>query len=267
MRFAGGGRGLERLAGGEGAPGGGRGRTGRGVSRWKTVRSGPDPWSSASEVADQQWLRRPAVSVVREALQQSVLFPATRFVARPRVIGAADLIHAPQPAVLAPNHGSDIDTPLVLSALPRAWRVNTVVGAASERFYRRRHHAVVTTLWLNTFPFDRNTGLRGVADAAELLREGYNVLLFPQGTRATSGLTGFRTGVARLCLALDVPLIPVHVGNTALIWPKGRGPVGRGVRTSVTFGRPLYPRPDEEPPEFMARAADAIAALAERRPT
>ena len=258
MRFAGGGRTLERLAGG----GGGAGRATRVPARWRTIRAGVDPWSDGVEAPDQAWARRPGPSLAREALQQSILLPLTRFVAHPRVIGADDLLHAPQPAVLAPNHASDLDTPLVLASLPRAWRSRTVIGAASDRFYRRRRYAVAASLWINTVPFDRGGESRGLADAAEMLREGWNVLLYPQGTR-TSGMEGFRSGVARLCLAADVPLVPIHVGGTALLMPKGRGVIQRG-RTTVAFGRPVYPSPGEDPLELMARAADAVAALAAR---
>lgn len=256
MRFAEGGRRLERLAGGAGAP-----RRRPGIARWRTQRAGPDPWRTLEEAPDQAWLRTPRAAAARELAQQAVLFPLTRWVAHPRVVGASDLMHAPQPAVIAPNHASDMDTPLILAALPRPWRVRTVVGAASERFYRNRILAVATGFWINTFPFDRSGELRGLADAAELLREGHNVLLYPQGTRDAAGTTeGFRTGVARLCIATGVPLIPVHVEGTAMIMPKDRGLTQRG-RTTVRFGRPVHPRAGEEPRALMERTTAAIEAL------
>lgn len=262
MRLAGGGRTLERLAG-EGGPSGPRDRTGaRGQARarWPTVRVGPDPWSRDEEVADQPWLRSPGAAAAREVLQQALLFPTARLVARPRVVGADDLAHAPQPAVIVANHSSDLDTPLILDALPRPWRARTVVGAAADRFYRRRRTALSAALWINTFPFDRSGELRGLADAARHLRAGRNVLLYPQGTR-TGGLERFRTGVARMCAATGVPLVPVHVAGTAPLMPRGRGLTQRG-SASVAFGRPLYPRPAEDPVALIERAQTAIAALA-----
>jgi 1-acyl-sn-glycerol-3-phosphate acyltransferase len=258
VRLAAGGRRLERLAGGR--P---RGRPPSPPRRWRTIRSGPDPWQGTALVDDQAWLRSRPGSLARSALQQGLLFPTARLFARPRVAGADDLAHAPQPAVIAPNHASDIDTPLILDALPRAWRSRTVVGAASDRFYRRRTYAALAGLWINTFPFDRGGDLRGLAAAAGFLRDGYNVLLYPQGTRS-SGLEGFRTGVARLCTATGAPLVPVHVEGTALIMPKDRGLTQRG-RASVTFGRPIYPRPGEEPERLSERTSEAIAALEPRR--
>jgi 1-acyl-sn-glycerol-3-phosphate acyltransferase len=249
---------LERLAGGAtGAP--------RAPRRWRTVRAGPDPWAEAGAVGDQAWLRERWPSLVREGLQQTLLFPACRVVARPRVEGADDLVHAPQPAVIAPNHASDIDTPLVLAALPRAWRSRTLVGAASDRFYRKRSYALMSGIWINTFPFDRGAELRGLGDAAGLLRAGYNVLLYPQGTRSAGEIDGFRTGVARLSLAAGVPLLPVYVGGTATIMPKGRGLIQRG-SALVRFGRPLYPEAGEDPVQLMERARDAVVALERGRP-
>ena len=208
-------------------------------------------------------LRQAPASVLREGLQQSVLFPLARTIARPRLSGAEDLMHVPQPAVLAPNHASDIDTPLILAALPRPWRARTVVGAASDRFYRTPLKAAMSALWINTFPFDRGAELRGLGAAAELLREGWNVLLYPQGTRSAGKVDGFRAGVARLCLATGAPLVPVHVGGTGLIMPKGRGLSQRG-RATVTFGRPLLAEPGEPPAALIGRATDELARMARR---
>jgi 1-acyl-sn-glycerol-3-phosphate acyltransferase len=252
------GRTLERLAG---PPRGPRvPRSERAPSRWRTRRAGPDPWAETDETRDQEWLRGPRASIVREGLQQSLLFPLTRFVTSPTVHGADDLLHAPQPAVIAPNHSSDVDTPLVLWALPRSWRSRTVVGAASDRFYARRRSALMAGLWINTFPFDRSGGLHGLAAASSHLRAGRNVLLYPQATR-TSGLEGFRAGVGRLCVATGAPVLPVHVSGTGVIMPKGRGVTRRG-RAEVRFGRAVQPLLDEDPHEFTQRVGEAITALA-----
>jgi 1-acyl-sn-glycerol-3-phosphate acyltransferase len=250
MRFAGGGRGLERLAGSNPTR---RAKTPR---RWRTMSVGTDPWRDRT-LEDEAWLREPGPSRVREAAQQALLFPATRFVAKPTVIGAADLIHAPQPAILAPNHESDIDTPLVLLALPYAWRSRTVVGAASDRFYRKRGYALASSFWINTFPFDRGGGQRrGLAAAAAHLRDGRNVLLYPQGTRG-AGPEAYRAGVAELAIAAGAPIIPIHITGSALIMPKNRG-LNRRARTTIAFARPIHPRPGETPQELTRRMVEAL---------
>ena len=250
MKFASGGRRLEKLAGANATR---REPTPR---KWPTVAVGNDPWAERG-VEDQAWLREPRPALLREVAQQALLFPATRLVSQPTVIGAEDLIHAPQPAILAPNHESDIDTPLVLLSLPHSWRTRTVVGAASDRFYRKRGYAIASGFWINTFPFDRGGGQRrGLAAAAAHLRDGRNVLLFPQGTRG-AGPDGYRHGVSELALTAGAPIIPVHIEGTALVMPKGRG-LNRRAKTKVTFGRPLHPRPGESPAELTERLHNAI---------
>jgi 1-acyl-sn-glycerol-3-phosphate acyltransferase len=240
VKFASGGRRLEKLAGSNKAGS----RAPSAPSKWRTLTAGKDPWSDRG-IEDQTWLR------------ERLLFPATRAVAMPTIVGAEDLVHAPQPAILAPNHESDIDTPLVLLALPHAWRSRTVVGAASDRFYRKRGYALASGFWINTFPFDRGGGQRrGLAAAAAHLRDGRNVMLFPQGTRG-AGPEGYRAGVAELALTAGVPIIPIHIEGTALVMPKGRGLNRRG-KTKVTFARPLQPRPGETPDQLTTRLHDAI---------
>jgi 1-acyl-sn-glycerol-3-phosphate acyltransferase len=220
VRFAGGGRTLERLAGGNAT------RRERVPRRWSTLTVGEDPWRE-TRAEDAPWLRERRPAMVREAAQQALLFPATRFLAKPRVVGANDLIHAPQPAILAPNHESDIDTPLLLLALPHAWRMRTVVGAASDRWYRKRSYGLIAGFWINTFPFDRGGGQRrGLAAAAAHLRAG-------------------------------VPIVPVHIEGSALVMPKGRG-VNRRARTTVTFLRPIAPRAGESADELTARLRLAV---------
>jgi 1-acyl-sn-glycerol-3-phosphate acyltransferase len=250
MKFAQGGKALERLAGANS-----RSRTAA-PKRWRTISVGKDPWRDRT-VEDEAWLREPGAANVREAAQQALLFPATRLLAKPTVIGAKDLIHAPQPAILAPNHESDIDTPLVLLSLPYAWRRRTVVGAASDRFYRKRGYALASAFWINTFPFDRGGGQRrGLAAAAAHLREGRNVLLYPQGTRG-AGPDAYRAGVAELALTADAPIIPIHISGSALIMPKNRG-LNRRARTTVTFARPIHPRAGETPQELTQRMVQAL---------
>ena len=257
MRLAGGGRTLEWMAGG-----GGRRRSAS-PHRWRTRRGGSGPWSQRAPVGDQAWSRTATSAAARELLQQSFLFPLARTIARPRVVGSELLMNAPQPALLASNHASDIDTPLILAALPWAWRRRTVVGAATDRFYRNHASAIMTALWLSTFPFDRGGNLRGLASAAVLLRAGHNVLLYPQATRSAGSVEGFRAGIARLALATSTPLIPIHVKGSAIIMPKGRGLIQRGDVT-VAFGRPMFAAADDDPREVTDRLQTAVAALGRR---
>ena len=169
-------------------------------------------------------------------------------------------MHAPQPAVIAANHGSDLDTPLILGALPRSWRSRTLVGAAADRFYRHRAFAVMTGLWINTFPFDRSGEGAGSPRRPRSCATA-TTCCSTRRARAPRALEGFRAGVARLCVATGAPLVPVHVAAPRCSCRRTAGSPSAG-KTTVTFGAPLLPRDGEEVEEFLARSQEAADELA-----
>ena len=78
--------------------------------------------------------------------------------------------------------------------------------------------------------------------AAELLEDGWNLVIFPEGGRSPDGWTQpFRGGAAYLARRTGRPVVPVYLHGTRHVLPKG----GKGIRrtrTTVTFGTPLWPR-------------------------
>ena len=100
------------------------------------------------------------------------------------------------------NHASHIDTPVILAALPRRLRKRTAVAAAADYFYLNRLIAAAVSLVFNTVPMDRDGGWLG-KQATEhldrLLDQGWNLLLYPEGTRSRNGGPGrVRRGAAVL---------------------------------------------------------------------
>ena len=213
-------------------------------------------------VPDPSWARSPAADRARTALQHSVLFPVLRAFGRPEVIGADDLSTFPQPAVIAPNHASHVDTSLVWLALPRSWKHNTVVAAATDHFYANKAVGAVVSLLFNTVPFERRGRLRGLRSAEKLLEQGWNVVVYPQGTRRAEGtLDGFHPGVGRVCLRANVPAIPVWISGSGRMLPPHRG-FPRPTPLRIAFGRPIWPRPDDDYASFAMRLETAVKDLA-----
>ncbi len=91
-------------------------------------------------------------------------------------------------------------------------------------------------------PIDRTSGSAAagaIRTQLRLLSEGEVCGIYPEGTRSHDGkLYRGRTGVARLALEAQVPVIPVAVVNTDVIAPPGKV-FGRFVRPGVRFGEPL----------------------------
>jgi 1-acyl-sn-glycerol-3-phosphate acyltransferase len=83
-------------------------------------------------------------------------------------------------------------------------------------------------------------GLKAINDAAQKIREGMNIIIFPEGTRSKDGkLLPFKKGVFSLALRSGVPVIPVGIIGTSRLQPKGSlMPQEKGV-IYVNIGKPI----------------------------
>lgn len=139
-------------------------------------------------------------------------------------------------AVIVSNHSSHADTPLLLATLRPEDR--PVMAAAFDYWFAVPwRHRLVTTL-VNAVPVRRDgASYEQVRDAAApLLREGAQLVVFPEGTRSTDGQVGeFRSGALRLARELQVPLVPIGLSGSDRILPK-RG-VLRPMGATVRIGR------------------------------
>ncbi|KRV50511.1 hypothetical protein AQ490_15650 [Wenjunlia vitaminophila] len=210
------------------------------------------------------WARTPAAGAVRNILQRGVLKPYAWAKTRPTIEGLDLLEGLRGPAVFVANHSSHLDTPLILGALPRRISDRTAVGAAADYFFTSKAVSVTTTLVFNAFPVDRYGRRRGGPSLpAQLVDDGWSLLLFPEGTRSHDGwMTAFKRGAARLCLSMGVPAVPIAVRGTFAAMPRGASlPTRNATRLVVRFGRPLYPGKEEGTAEFQARMLKQVAAL------
>lgn len=208
------------------------------------------------------WARSAPVRWVRRLLQEGLSLPFTEVMAHPRVEGREWVSDLERPVILASNHVSHADTQLLLHALPRTTRERTVVAAAADYWYRRPWLGRLVSLWLNTFPFSRAGGPQAVLhDSARLLRSGWHLLVYPEGTRSEDGrLREFKPGVGFLATETRTPVVPLHVAGSHRIMPKGR-PVPLPAPARVRIGKPLLPQPGESSRAFTERVHAAVQRL------
>jgi 1-acyl-sn-glycerol-3-phosphate acyltransferase len=223
------------------------------------------PWAPSPEPREfpTAWARGPVARMAREGIQRYLLGPLVWSETRPRVHGLDHLDGLRGPVVFVANHASHLDAPLILCSLPRTWRRRTAIGAAADYFFDVWWRAAGTALVFNAFPVERSGGKRLSDTPWRLLQEGWNVVVFPEGTRSQDGWVGrFRPGAARLCVGAGVPAIPVAVRGTFAAMPRGRGwPQPGRYPVSVRFGPPLQPREGELARDFLDRLRDGVARL------
>jgi 1-acyl-sn-glycerol-3-phosphate acyltransferase len=217
---------------------------------------------------DTEWSRRYPVRLARAVVLDNVTRPLARAIASPLVRGTEALEGIDTSVIFAANHASHIDTPLLLSCLPLGFRHRTVVAGAADYFFDRRWKAGLFAFSLNAIPMERNKVNRRSAQlASELLADGWNLVIFPEGGRSPDGWAQeFRGGAAYLSAKTGRPVVPVHLEGTRHILPKGGHGIRRA-RTTVTFGIPLWPDDGEDARRMGARIEAAVATLADETTT
>ena len=184
-------------------------------------------------------------------------------IARPRVDGLEHLAGLDGPFLLCPNHASHLDAPTLRSVLPAAVRDRTAIAAAADYFFAGGLLGPAVALATGAFPFGRTEHVRSSLErVGSYVDAGWNVIVFPEGTRSTTGRLGpMKAGIGLLATQLDVPVVPIGIRGADRILPKGATlPRWRG-RVGVRIGEPLTFEPDCPVPEATARIEAAIRGL------
>jgi 1-acyl-sn-glycerol-3-phosphate acyltransferase len=119
--------------------------------------------------------------------------------------------------VVAANHASYMDTPVVLAHIPVQFRFMAKAGLfriplLGTHLKRAGHIAVPRE--------NPREALRVMAEAARIIRERHtSVLVFPEGGRSLTGLQPFRDGAAYIAIKAGVPIVPVALKGTIDILP------------------------------------------------
>jgi 1-acyl-sn-glycerol-3-phosphate acyltransferase len=210
-----------------------------------------------------------------------ILGPAIDWYVRGRAVGK-EVFEDPRlerPVIFVANHSSHLDTPVVLRAIPRKWRNRTAVAAAADYFYSNRWKANGVALMFNTVPLGREGGgTEALAHVEKLMSQGWNLMMFPEGTRSREGHLGkARSGAAILAAHVGADIVPIYVDGThdamppGQNWPKRRPGkfFPRRHKVEVRFGEPIASPDVASRKETMAKVREfwAREGLPEEKPS
>ena len=134
-----------------------------------------------------------------------------------------------EPVVLCPNHSSWWDPILVISVLRRDYPLRVMAkkqlfGIPVLKTFLRK---------LGVFPVDRgNSDIGALKNSIQGLKEGWSLMLFPEGTRVKKGRkVTIKAGAAMIAIRSGVRMVPVYIGTTKRLFHK----------IPIIFGKPYTP--------------------------
>src|ERR1700693_495012 len=166
------------------------------------------------------------------------------------------------PAIMAANHQSYLDPPLV------------GITCRAELYYLARKTLFENKLFgsilsrVNALPVDLSKGdLTDVRTVINLLKQGHRTVIFPEGTRSLTGeIQRARPGIGMIIAKTLAPVVPMRIFGSFQAWRKG-GKI-RLHPITVFVGKPmrfkkedLVPNNREAYQKISEQVLDAIAAI------
>jgi 1-acyl-sn-glycerol-3-phosphate acyltransferase len=140
------------------------------------------------------------------------------------------------PLIVMANHQSHFDIPVIYAALPRSF------GMLAKKELFRVPVFSAAMKGMRCVPIDRENrrqSLRSLRDAAEQVRSGKSIVVFPEGTRSPDGrIHLLKRGPFYLAEMAGVPVVPVGIRGTRLVVPKN-GALVRPAHVVVSIGTPI----------------------------
>jgi 1-acyl-sn-glycerol-3-phosphate acyltransferase len=141
------------------------------------------------------------------------------------------------PYIIMSNHQSALDIMSLLIGLPVSFKF-----VAKQELFR-----IPVFGWAlkraGYVSLDRENPRKALKDmevAAQKIKDGASLVIFPEGTRSANGrLLPFKKGAFSLAMKAGVPIIPLGIKGTALLQPEGYNvPIRKGSVTIVA-GEPI----------------------------
>jgi 1-acyl-sn-glycerol-3-phosphate acyltransferase len=176
---------------------------------------------------------------------------------RVRVSGASNL-EPGQTYVVASNHQSLFDTPILFAYLPLSFRI----------LYKKSLNRIPFLGWhlflSGHVAVERENPTKAkesLEHAAERIRKGTSVAVFPEGTRSFDGvMRAFKKGSFRLAIKAQTPVVPMTITDSHLVMKRGEVTVHPRTVTLI-IDQPISVEgwPEERAGELCERVREIVS--------
>lgn len=158
-----------------------------------------------------------------------IVQPIANFLHPIRVEGLEN-VPKDEPVLLCPNHSSNWDPILLITALGR--EANLRIMGKAQLF----KIPVLRTFLKNlgVFPVNRgHSDIGAVKKSIQALKDGFMLMVFPEGTRVRKKNKGLRPkgGVAMMAIRAGARLVPIYIGTQKRLF----------ATVPIIFGKPFAP--------------------------
>ncbi len=165
--------------------------------------------------------------------------------------------------LIAPNHTSFFDPPLIAGAWP-----GTAAFLARKTLFKSPFSSFILNC-LNTYPVGGTTDdLSSLKLIGQLLQANQAVFIFPEGSRSKDGtLSTVKSGIGMIAIRNNAPIIPVYIDGTFEVWPRTQRFPSFCGKLACVFGKPIPCEQFEDLPRKKAydamakKTAEAITSL------
>ena len=127
--------------------------------------------------------------------------------------------------IVIANHPSLIDVVILVAKIPNS------ICVVKERLF---HNIFIRAIIRRVYVSNSMNADKFIAQASEILDAGYNIIIFPEGTRTIPGNPiHFHRGFAYLHIESKHDILPIHIKNTPKILGKNQPWYDVGKETSV----------------------------------
>jgi len=141
-----------------------------------------------------------------------------------------------RPYIYMPNHQSNFDIPVLLGHLTVQFRWLAKKELFKIPIFGR---AMRKAGYISIDRYHRDSAFESLKVAANKIKSGVSVLIFPEGTRSWDGnIRPFKKGGFVMAIDSGVPIVPVVITGTRAIMPKGKFRVYAG-HVSMVIHKPI----------------------------
>ena len=199
--------------------------------------------------------------MTRGAIQRLLVFPLLKLPYGLKVAGQENLRAINGPVLFASNHSLGLDNPLIIKAVPPAWRRRLAIAGAAV-LWKNPVFWVMNPLLGNAFPLAQEGAVRpSLENMGKILDNGWSVLIYPEGELTVGGpIKSFMNGTGLVAVEGRLPVVPIKLHIDRLGAP-ARFPVLKRGSVEVRFGEPLTFSPGTPYQEATQAIEQAVRAL------